>query len=247
MPNRNSDFIYALSWANEKHWNQKRKGTDIPYISHLMAVTALVMEAGGSKEEVVAALLHDVIEDCEDVEQADIEERFGERVTEIVLALSDADIREGEEKPEWKIRKEKYIAHLTECTDQSVLIVSLADKLHNARSILADLHDPLVGADVWSRFNAGSEEQLWYYRLLVSVFDKCAPNKRLAREFKQVVADIEAQSKALDDAIFRTIPEFLSKYSSKEKQLRKSKRRFKFILIAAVILVGVITVLYGFA
>ena len=191
MPNRNPDFVYALNWANEKHWYQTRKGTDIPYFSHLMMVAALVMEVGGSKDEVIAALLHDVIEDCDDVEKEDVAARFGDRVAAIVEGLSDASAKAGEEKQSWKSRKDAYLAHLQNSDDTSILLVSNADKLHNARCILRDLEDPEVGAKLWDRFSSSADENLWYYETLVEIFTRKSPSEILAKELAEVVTKIK--------------------------------------------------------
>jgi len=186
MPN--AKFAYALQWANEKHWDQRRNSTDIPYISHLMTVSALVMEAGGTAEEAIAALLHDVLEDCEDVGQEDVANRFGDRVAEIVLGLSDADIKPGMDKGPWKERKVAYLEHLKSSTDQSILLVSNADKLHNASCIKHDLEDPEVGPAVWKRFQASKDDTVWYYQSLSEVFLEKSPSKNLARRLADTVS-----------------------------------------------------------
>ncbi len=190
MPYNDPDFIQAFIWANEKHRDQLRPGTRIPYISHLMSVAALTMEAGGDQTEVIAALLHDVIEDCEDVEKEDVAARFGDRVARIVVGLSDASAKAGERKPPWKPRKEAYLDHLRHCDDRSILLVSNADKLHNARCILSDLQDPDVGHSLWNRFASSAEDNLWYYGSLSGIFTEKAVHKRLASEFARVVETI---------------------------------------------------------
>lgn len=190
MPNKHVNFIKALQFANKVHWDQTRKGTKTPYIAHPMAVASLVMENGGTAEEVMAALLHDVVEDSEKVGYEDIESRFGSRVAEIVLALSDANPTPGESKGPWKERKLAYIKHLKQTPDESVLKVSCADKLHNARTILADLKDPRVGAAVWDKFKASREETLWYYETLAEIFNSRIPGMRLAVELADVVQAI---------------------------------------------------------
>jgi len=144
MPNRNARFVYALNWANEMHWDDRRKHTVIPYFSHCMSVAALVMEAGGDEDEVIAGLLHDVIEDCDTVEHIDIKRRFDKRVTDIVRGLSDCEPKKGEKKPPWRDRKEAYLKRLKRTRNKSILLVSNADKLHNARSILTDGTDKLT-------------------------------------------------------------------------------------------------------
>jgi (p)ppGpp synthase/HD superfamily hydrolase len=158
-------FDEALAYAHEAHRDQLRKGTEIPYISHLMAVAGLVLENGGDEETAIAALLHDVIEDGGgDAARQEIRRRFGQRVVAIVDECTDAEVIP---KPPWRERKEKYIAHLRHASPQARL-VSAADKLHNARAILADYR--VVGEALWQRFNASREETLWYYHSLVAVF-----------------------------------------------------------------------------
>jgi len=180
-------FDEAVTEARRLHGGQRRKGTDIPYVAHLMSVAAIVLEDEGSEDEAIAALLHDAIEDVpgEGTEEF-IRERFGARVAEIVLACSDATTHP---KPPWRGRKERYLAHLEEA-DPGVLRVSLADKLHNARAILYDLRT--VGDALWSRFTAASAtDQLWYYRSLADVFSRRKPGP-LADELQRVVDEIEA-------------------------------------------------------
>lgn len=194
MPNKHEDFVKAFKFANDSHWNHTRKGTSIPYIAHPMAVASLVMESAGNSDEVIAALLHDVLEDCEDISFADIELEFGRRVAEIVDGLSDANPGPGESKDPWKQRKLAYLDHLTTVEDDSILKVSCADKLHNARSILSDLNDPRVGVAVWDRFNASQDETLWYYDSLVKIFERRLPESRLATEFAATVAAVHTVS-----------------------------------------------------
>jgi (p)ppGpp synthase/HD superfamily hydrolase len=181
----------ALSFATRLHAEQTRKGTDIPYISHLIGVAGLVMEHGGDVDETVAALLHDAIEDQgpeyeggSDNLRAEIENRFGPSVLEIVEGCTDADT---EPKPPWRERKEGYIAHI-KAAPSSVRLVSSADKLHNARAIVADLR--VVGDGLWSRFNGGKEGTLWYYRALVTAFEQ-AGGSPLVEELDRVVSEME--------------------------------------------------------
>ena len=155
-------FEDALILAHQLHADQTRKGTTIPYISHLLAVTAIVIENGGTEDEAIAALLHDAIEDAGgNAVRRVLRERFGEDVLDMVEGLTDTDQTP---KPPWRARKEAYIAHLAEASS-SVLLISLADKIHNARSILWDLRNE--GDSVWSRFTGGREGSLWYYRALI--------------------------------------------------------------------------------
>jgi (p)ppGpp synthase/HD superfamily hydrolase len=185
QPNLTTRFENALVYALQLHASQKRKGTGIPYISHLLAVTALVIQDGGSEDEAIAALLHDAVEDQGGVETLDeIRRRYGDRVAAIVESCTDAY---GSPKPPWRSRKERYLAHLSRATPEARR-VSLADKLHNARSILRDLRQE--GDVIWSRFKGGKNGSLWYYRSLVKIFQETG-NDYMTGELSRVVAEIE--------------------------------------------------------
>ena len=178
-------FEDALIYANRLHVNQYRKGTNIPYISHLLSVAALVLEAGGDEELAIAALLHDAVEDQGGLATLEeIRKRYGERVASVVESCSDAY---SVPKPAWRNRKEEYIQHL-ELSSKDARLVSLADKLHNARSILRDIL--ISGDDVWDKFNGGRDGTLWYYRSLVLVFETFDQNF-LIDELRGVVEEIE--------------------------------------------------------
>jgi (p)ppGpp synthase/HD superfamily hydrolase len=177
-------FEEALVYATQLHAKQTRKGTATPYIAHLLGVTALVLEDGGDEDQAIAALLHDAVEDQggHQTLQA-IRERFGERVASIVEGLTDSFTQP---KPVWRERKEKYIAHLKHVSPE-VRRVSLADKLHNARSILADLRTN--GPSTWDRFRGGKEGTLWYYHTLLDVFLQRDSNwmvEELARVLEEI-------------------------------------------------------------
>jgi (p)ppGpp synthase/HD superfamily hydrolase len=183
-----SRFEEALLLAARLHARQKRKDKDLPYISHLLAVTALVLEDGGDEDEAIAALLHDAVEDQGGLRTLEeIHRRFGERVADIVEGCSDAVIHP---KPPWRERKLAYLEHLRTAS-ASVRRVSLADKLHNARTILADLEQD--GDGVWERFNGGKQGSLWYYRSLLEIFQS-GPDSQMLREFAHVMAKIEQRS-----------------------------------------------------
>ena len=180
----------ALAYAREHHAQQLRKGTNIPYIAHLLGVSSLVLDMEASEDEAIGALLHDVVEDGGGPAAADeIRERFGDEVVEIVLACSDTDV---EPKPPWRARKEEYLAGIA-TKSPGALRVTLADKLHNARAILLDLHTS--GHAVWDRFTADAEQQAWYYNALAESLlareadlgEKAVP---LARELRRVVDEI---------------------------------------------------------
>jgi (p)ppGpp synthase/HD superfamily hydrolase len=177
-------FVSALDYAVRLHGGQTRKGTDIPYISHLLAVAALVMESGGDQDEAIAALLHDAVEDCGGRPVLnEIRSRFGGHVADIVNGCTDAYT---EPKSPWKARKEQYLSHL-EGASESILLVSNADKLHNARAILADYRE--IGEQLWERFNAERDETLWYYRELSVLFARRRPS-RLSEELEGVIAEL---------------------------------------------------------
>ena len=178
-------FNEAFLFAAEKHASQTRKKTDVPYISHLMSVASLVLEAGGGEDEGVAALLHDVVEDCGGHPVLEeIRQRFGDRVAEIVRGCTDAYTIP---KPPWKQRKLDYLEVLRRA-GEDVRLVSAADKLHNVRSILADYRRE--GDSVWERFSGRREGTLWYYRAVLDVLRKGKTN-RLVDELERVVTELE--------------------------------------------------------
>jgi GTP pyrophosphokinase len=158
-------FHDALGYAMELHATQVRKGTTIPYLAHLLAVASLVIEHGSTEDEAIAALLHDAIEDQGGAPTREaIRRRFGDTVVTIVDGCTDADVVP---KPPWRQRKAAYIAHLQHAP-AAVHLVSIADKLHNARAILADYRT--LGDTLWARFNGGRDGTLWYYQALLRVF-----------------------------------------------------------------------------
>jgi (p)ppGpp synthase/HD superfamily hydrolase len=185
-------FDRALLYATHVHGGQVRKGTSTPYVAHLLAVAATVLEYGGDEELAIAALLHDTIEDQGGKARLDdVRNRFGERVARIVKDCSDslADTAKGERKAHWQERKETYIAHLRE-VDEDILRVSLADKVHNARAILRDLRKQDIGHKVWGRFSVPKEKTLWYYRSLADKFCERLPGQ-LANELHEIVEVLE--------------------------------------------------------
>ncbi len=179
-------FLRAFEFAAGKHAGQTRKASTIPYIAHLMGVASLVLEAGGDEDLAIAALLHDVVEDCGGAPMLkEIRRRFGNRVAKVVDGCTDAD---SYPKPPWRERKEKYIRHLKHA-DADTRLVSAADKLNNVRSILSDYR--VVGESVWSRFSGGREGTLWYYRTLLDEFLRRPPN-RITRDLKLAVKELES-------------------------------------------------------
>jgi len=182
-------FEAALVFAAQLHADQVRKGTEIPYISHLLGVASIAIEFGANEDEAIAALLHDAIEDQGGKAIAErISNHFGPVVAEIVKACSDADVTP---KPPWRLRKEAYIAHIRKAPD-SARLVSAADKLHNAQSILKDYRE--LKENLWKRFSGGKSGTLWYYRELVEVFKSVGP-VTLAEELNRVVTEIEILSR----------------------------------------------------
>lgn len=164
----------AFALAALVHEKQTRKSTDIPYISHPMAVAAQVAVWGGSEDQFIAALLHDVVEDGGALYMPVIEKHFGKHVLDLVMACSDAAPQRGQPKGAWIERKEKYIANLRSAADE-VLLISAADKWHNLASILADAKQ--LGEVVFDRFIRQDFERtdkkkmvLWYYKEIISVY-----------------------------------------------------------------------------
>ena len=176
-------FDSALLHATRVHRGQTRKGTGVPYITHLLAVAAIVGENDGTEDEVIAALLHDAPEDAGGEAQLDeIRGRFGDGVAKIVAGCTDTY---EDPKPPWRARKEAYLDHLAEAPSP-VRLVSAADKLHNARSVLSDYR--AIGEKLWGRFNGGRDGTLWYYR---AVADALAGDGPVADELGRVVTELE--------------------------------------------------------
>lgn len=182
-------FTEALEFAARAHDGQVKKGTRIPYVSHLLAVCALVLEHGGTEKEAIAALLHDTLEDQpQRVSRAAIRDRFGAEVLRIVEGCSDTPRGyTGGKKPPWKVRKQGYLRRLRR-HGEGVVLVALADKLHNARAIRSDYDE--LGDELWGKFNAGRDDQMWYFRALVSAFRKTGAPRRMLKEFEQVVCEL---------------------------------------------------------
>jgi GTP pyrophosphokinase len=185
MTTLSTRFQEAMVYAAQLHAGQVRKGSGTPYIAHLLAVTSLVLEHDGDEDEATAALLHDAAEDQGgEATLAEIRRRFGPAVAEIVEGCSDTMATP---KPPWRARKEAFLARLPQASP-SVRLVSTADKLHNARTILADLRT--AGDAVWDRFQGGKEGTLWYYRSLVHILPGGGSDP-LAEELDRVVSEIE--------------------------------------------------------
>jgi (p)ppGpp synthase/HD superfamily hydrolase len=185
-------FTRAIDYARQVHVNY-RKGTSVPYMTHLLGVASLVMGESGhvdfpvTEDMVIGALLHDAVEDEGGLPRLrDIEANFGKEVAKIVEGCTDSFEEDPGKKQEWKLRKTLYIDRLRN-EPKSALLVSAADKLYNARAILEDYRE--VGPAVWDRFKRGRREQLWYFVELSKVFDEGGPN-RLSEELKRVIAEL---------------------------------------------------------
>ncbi len=179
-------YAEALTYAAAAHAGQTRKGTSIPYISHPLAVSALVIENGGSETQAIAALLHDVLEDCGARHAPEIEARFGADVLRIVEGMTDGLADESGRKPEWRQRKLAYLDHLRTADIETVLVAS-CDKLHNATAI-ADDH-AMIGEDVFARFSQPKPETVWYYRQLADILlQRLGPMHRVTMKFNRAVA-----------------------------------------------------------
>jgi GTP pyrophosphokinase len=182
-------FERALIHATRLHRDQRRKGSGVPYISHLLAVCALTLDYGGGEDEAIAALLHDAIEDQGGaVARDEIYREFGERVTEIVEGCTDTDETP---KPPWRARKEAYLRHVAEASP-SMRLVSACDKIHNARSLVMDYR--ICGEALWSRFTGGRDGTLWYYRAMVNAL-RGAGSSEVVDELDRVVTELEALSR----------------------------------------------------
>jgi len=168
----------------------------VPYLTHLLQVTAWVGESGGDEDQMIAAVLHDYLEDIPGSSAAAMTERFGQQVTDYVLALSDTTERP---KPPWRERKERYIAHLRD-EPPEVKLISACDKLHNATTILRDLTEPGgIGEAIWDRFNPPRESTLWYYRQVTAALELGWPHPR--------VDELRAVVLAIHDAVGVAWPE----------------------------------------
>ena len=181
-------LLDAMAVAAQIHGGQIRKGTTIPYLSHLLGACSIALEYGATEHEAIAALLHDAIEDGRPTDAARATVwSFGDEVGRIVEGCTDADAHP---KPPWRERKEAYVARLAG-EDHSVLLVSASDKLHNARSIVRDLRG--IGEAVWDRFSVSKDDTLWYYRSLVTAYGRNgAHTPALVDELERTVAEMES-------------------------------------------------------
>ena len=186
-------LLRALEAAALMHAGQKKKGTSVPYLSHLLGTCSIALEHGADEDEAIAALLHDAIEDVEPAAEArEVVWSFGARVGRIVEGCTDSDAHP---KPPWRERKEAHLRHLPEA-DASTLLVSAADKLHNARRIVSDARRE--GPSVWSLFAAAPDELAWYYRALVGGFRaNPAHAPALVDELERAVEELERLAAAV--------------------------------------------------
>lgn len=186
-------FTRAVDYARILHI-ERRKGTDIPYMAHLLGVAALVMSEAGhvkfpvTEDMIIAALLHDAVEDHGgEPRLADIRANFGAHVAKMVEGLSDSLSEDPNRKDEWSGRKARYLEHLRS-ESREVQLISAADKLHNARAIVEDYR--VIGAEVWKRFKRGRDEQLKYFDELLKIFRKSGGN-RIVDELQLVVSELK--------------------------------------------------------
>lgn len=184
QPKLSTRFELALVYATQLHAKQVRKGSSVPYISHLLSVAALVLEDGGDEDEAIAALLHDAVEDQggKPTREA-IRQRFGEKVAAIVDGCTESDTLP---KPPWQERKTLYLEQLRHATP-AVRRVSLADKLHNARCLLAQWRQK--GDDIWVNFSHGKEGASWFYKTLAQVYRETGSDS-MTEELERVVLEL---------------------------------------------------------
>jgi (p)ppGpp synthase/HD superfamily hydrolase len=184
-------FDLAFHLASGLHHAQPRKETNVPYIAHLISVCALVLESGGDEDLAIAALLHDAVEDQGGLPTLQtIRHLFGDRVATVVQECSDSESADPSKKLPWHLRKQTYLEHLRSASPDT-LLVSVADKLHNARAVLTDYRR--IGDEVWQRFNkqASKADQLGYYRRLVTIFRQRPTPAAMVDELDRVVSELE--------------------------------------------------------
>jgi (p)ppGpp synthase/HD superfamily hydrolase len=186
-----NQYYRAFEYANQWHRDQARKSTTLPYILHPMGVASLVLEAGGDEEQAIAALLHDVPEDCGgEVRLTEILEMFGPRVEAMVRGCSDSLVAEKEDKAPWRERKQAHIDHVA-TADMDTLIVTAADKAHNGRAIATDLQT--IGDKVWDRFNASRDDIIWYYSTFYSALEERGMTKALLNPLLTAIEIMKAE------------------------------------------------------
>jgi (p)ppGpp synthase/HD superfamily hydrolase len=185
-PELTQRFLDAVRLANDLHGTARRPGTEIPFIAHLLIVTGLVLEEGGDEAAAAAAMLHDAVEQYGDAALDSINEEFGADVAAMVLECSD----EGGELRSWRDRKKEHLRHIARVDDERVMLILLADKVHNVRSIVRDYR--MEGNALWRRYpDRSADDQLWYFRELVGVFDRLCAGP-LVNDLRGGVAELEA-------------------------------------------------------
>jgi (p)ppGpp synthase/HD superfamily hydrolase len=203
-------FDEALAFAAAHHRHQLRKGSRVPYLSHLMSVSALVLEHGGSENQAIAALLHDSVEDAPEGEGpavlSDIRGRFGSAVADIVLACSDGLNEAGHRTGTWAGRKQPYVAGLYDPAKKSdeAILVTAADKIHNGSRITADLRE--FGPEFWSTFNACEHELLWYYTSVDAAVTERLPGSTISAALHRAVDDLLDAANTGRASISRELP-----------------------------------------
>jgi (p)ppGpp synthase/HD superfamily hydrolase len=189
-------FADALRLAHELHAGQTRKASQVPYVSHVLAVAATVLEYGGDEDAAIAALLHDAVEDCGGLATADvIRSRFGDTVVDLVLGCSDTT---ESPKPPWQERKRRYLEHLPGAAPD-VLLISAADKLHNLHSLLRE--ERVHGSDLWTFFRAGREGTLWYFNRLLTIFRNSQLPDGLVEQLERAYRELESRNPKRDSQI----------------------------------------------
>lgn len=185
----------ATAFVLHHHASQKRKGSSVPYVSHLLQVSGSVLEYGGNIDQAIAALCHDTLEDCDDIEEMTLIAQFGHPVAAIVVDCTDTIAGDtSQNKSDWLTRKQAYLDHLSQASAQSVLVAA-CDKLHNLTSIVADVRSE--GIDYLERFNATPPQQLWYFSEFLKRTHDRLPN-RLTLAFKEQLRCFETQLQAAD-------------------------------------------------
>jgi (p)ppGpp synthase/HD superfamily hydrolase len=173
----------AIETALKFHAGQQRKGTDIPYVVHTLAVGMILAGAGCSDEVIAAGILHDMLEDTT-VTIDEIQDMFGDRVASLIVACSEPD-----KSLPWEIRKQRFIASLKNAP-LDVRVVTCADKLHNLRTMVRDRG--ALGDDIWKRFNRGRGEQAWYYGKLVEILCKRSDQGKYGWLFQNLKEEVES-------------------------------------------------------
>ncbi len=185
-------YVQALEYAIEWHGYQHRKSTEIPYISHPLGVSSLILEAMGDEDQAIAGLLHDIPEDCGgEPRLVEIQKLFGDRVAELVRGCSDSLTEDPEVKAPWRERKEEHLRHLA-VASADLLLVTGADKVHNGRSIATDKQS--IGDEIWRRFNSDKASIIWYYDSVLAILEKAGITKAIVNPLKAAIEVMKADS-----------------------------------------------------